>query len=222
MKISKILFISFFSLLGIILLSIPLIISSTIEEQKHTSSHYNKVERELPSFNHLIVANNSCFSISDSESGDNKLVYSFPEDSTIDEVNYQLQGDTLILPYQDTKEKQSIKVKCGNLKSITCKVPLSIEMKQDTLNLSGESGQIIIRSEGLKQLNIIGTGGSFRTPKPFIIKELNADLYNTRIKFYNVTINQLNAKLAYHSELIIEKANEIVISKDEHSKFKEN
>lgn len=222
MKTSKILFISFFSLLGLVLLSIPIIVSSTIKEQEHARSLFNKVEKELPVFNHLIVANNSCFSISNSESGENTLIYSFPKDSTIDEINFQLNGDTLTLPYQNTKDKQSIKIRCGKVKSITCKVSLSIKMAQDTLNISSESGQILMRSESIKQLNIKGTGGSIRTPKPFIIEELNADLYNTRLKFNNIKINQLNASMAYHSELIISRANEIIISKDSESKFQEN
>lgn len=221
MKTSKILFISFFSLIGIILISIPIIIRSTIKDQEQTKSSYNRIEKELPKFKHLIIANNSCFSISDSDTGENTLIYSFPKDSTIDEINYQLQGDTLILPYQDTKGKQSIKVRCEKIESITCKVPLSIEMKQDTLNISSESGQIIIRSKRIKQLNIKGTGGSFRSPKPIIIEELNANLYNTRLKFHNVKVDQLNAKMTYHSELAIKKANEIIISKDDKSKFTE-
>ncbi|MDA3852848.1 MAG: hypothetical protein PF444_01190 [Bacteroidales bacterium] len=222
MKVSKILFITFFSLIGIVLLIIPIIISNSIQETENKRSIYKSVEKELPHFNHLKVANNSCFQITDSKTDKNVLIYSFPEDSIIDEINFELAGDTLILPYQDTRAGQSIKVRCGKTISITCKVALSIEKAQDTLSINSESGEIIIRGKSYKQLNIKGTGGSFRTPKPFAVEHLNAKLDSTRLKFYNVKVNQLDAQLSHNSELTIEKAKEISISKDISSHFKEN
>ncbi len=219
MKTSKILFISFFGLIGIFLIALPIQVKKSISETAVLQSSFKKEHIALPTFNHLIVSNNSCLEIGDSER--NTLIYSFPEDSLIDEINYQLVGDTLILPYQDTRNKQSVKIKCGSLKSITCKVRLTINKSQDTLNIISETGPINIKGDSFEQINIRGTGGSIRTMNRVEINELNAKLDNTRIIFDHALVQNLNAELEYNAKISINKALNIVIKKDGSSRYEE-
>lgn len=221
MKTSKKLFISFLSLIGVLFIIVSTSTIKTIRTTDRNSSYYKKVETGLPSFNHIKVANKSCLEISESETGENCIVYSLPKDSIVDKIIFTLVDDTLILPFQNIRKKQAFKLKCGNIKSITCSVPLTIAKEQDTLSVYSKKGQIIIRSKHFDQLNLTGTGGAFRTIQSLIIDELNVDLHSTRLRFYNVDINKINAKAENNSEIVIQSAKEIHIKKDESCHLKE-
>lgn len=220
MKISKILFISFFALLGIFLIALPIHIKSNIGETAKKRSLYNNEVISLPEFNHLIVAHNSCFEISDGE--ENTIIYSFPEDSLIDIIEYRISGDTLILPQQKTRKFQSVKIRCGNLESITSQVSLSIEKSQDTLSICSKAGQTIIRGNNFKQLNIIGQGGKLRTASSIYIDELNVHLNKSKLDFYDTKVDRLNATMENNAKMTIKRANSININKDKTCQFKEN
>jgi len=220
MKTSKKIFLSFFALMLIILIALPIYIKKSISDAVIQKEEYNQEEISLPPFNHLIINNNTCTEIG--EADENTISYSFPKDSLIDVIEYQLSGDTLILPSQETRKKQRVKINCGKLKSITYQVSLSINKSQDTLTICSKAGQAIIRGDSFKQLNIEGQGGKVRTTKSLYIDELNVHLNNTKLDFYNVQINKLNATMKNKARLSIKKANSISISKDETCQFKES
>ncbi|WP_075590002.1 hypothetical protein [Labilibacter marinus] len=142
MKTSKIIFTSYFSLIGILL--IALMISSFINNDKEKISRLNLVTTsdELTAFNHIKIETNCNIVVSSDTTYHFEFTRNKKEGNL--KINYTYNSDTLIIGHIETEQFSNIKIYAKNITSIsTIKSKLSLtHFQQDSLQINAQRGRI--------------------------------------------------------------------------------
>lgn len=112
MKTSKIIFISFFGVIGLFLLSLLI----QVDPKKYENDHIKNETLVLPAFNHLVVEKGSNLTLIQDLADSIKLTYE--KGVIISKPVYSMKGDTLVVSPVESKDYCFIELRFRNLKSI--------------------------------------------------------------------------------------------------------
>lgn len=213
MKTSNIILISFFSVIGLFLLSL------TIQREPR------KIETEcksvsLPQFRHLVVNSNCNLSLlvglNDSLSWQNQ------KNTNPDQPSLSSRGDTLFLNWHVVKDAPIVV-------AIFCKELESVTVNESTLNLTQLNATRFQINGSQCKVNMLGylsvdsisinlKGGSNLQCSNTIIKSANIKLENSEA-WLNMPLNELIANISQNSNLYANQVLQANVIKDASSKY---
>jgi len=179
MKTSKVIFISYFTCIAIILLSLPIggyIFRKSIPERwKHET-----IENTLEPFKHIVVAGDCRIQVS--SSGQNKYSYQKRQGFTKLPLNFRVTNDTLYITSIQDGTAVSAKVEATRVQSIQA-VNSDIELlsfEQPTVAILGTKANIrFLEKVNIQSLRLSLSGQSEFIGWGSTIDELNIDIQNS-------------------------------------------
>jgi len=216
MKTSKIIFISFFSIIGLFLLSLM------IQKKDPTNDRNNMKEEKfaLPPFSHLIITKGSTVRLSSGMSDSIKLGYN--KEWKMEHPVYFVNKDTLTIEPYPEKKGYYTELICRDLKSITIlQARLDIDsFHVDSLKLEGTCCEVDINNlAAIKSLNIHLQSKSWLWCNSPTIDLINLNLEQSKSEFNVDQFVELKAELRDSSELSAGKVLHSNVKTDETSRY---
>jgi hypothetical protein len=219
MKTSKIIFITFFGIIGLFLLS--LLIQTNPE--KRGNKELREMNREavsLPKFSHLIVHGDFPFTLLKGNA--DSIKFGYARDLQLIQPIYFLKGDTLIVDPIPNNKGYYIEVLCSRLKSITLEgARLDIqEINFSALRIDGRKSEISLNNMVSIDSAIIQLRDSSRLwCNDSKIKLLQIIMQNSNAEFNIEVIEDMKAELRDSSELSVGKVLHSDVKTDETSRY---
>jgi uncharacterized protein YjhX (UPF0386 family) len=226
MKISKILFIAFFGLIGIVMLSF-LIPASEESLKKHGVYHgdinFVDVNVSVPEFNHLKVEKDCRLYVYTTKSDSNHFSIKVPADSVPIIPQYHLTGDTLVISSTRAYRYRNINLYCANADSYISSGNIWLETNQDTLKLRADGGRIELLKEQVGSVVKIEARNKSRiTCRNENLREVYADLDASQLYVYRSYPDTINVK-AYNGSRIQTKQPKVLhCERDRSSRYYES
>ncbi len=216
MKTSKIIFISFFSAVGLFLLSLLI----QVDPQKFENEKYQNETIALPSFNHLIVEKEYNLTLVQGLADSIKLTYE--KGVVIAKPIYTMRGDTLVISPEPNKDFCFYELSFKNLKSIkatSCKFELN-RISAAKLRLEGTSAEInfsdAVTLDSIEMKLLAGANFWSNNSK---VNVLTLNVSKSRAEFNIDVIKELKAELLDSSELSTWKVLRSNVQTDETSRY---
>lgn len=231
MKTSRIIFISFFSFIGLLLLSFLIVgfayNDAGIKHRKNRAEEFKKGEKTIKiekQFKHILILDKASITVKYGEEQSLKYYVFNTKDSLI-APKLDVKNDTLFL-----SAKSRIRItltlkdlnKLKSIDGINSTVFLSgIEMSTLTLNFKG--GKInLTDNTKIKNISItLSEKSGFDVHHNAVVDTLNLDIHNSKINFYNrnSNISLLKGTIDNNSNVRIPKAFHINLEVDKSSKL---
>jgi hypothetical protein len=219
MKTSKIIFIVFFSVIGLLLLS--LLIQNNPE--KRGNKEFREIHREvvaLPTFSHLIVHDGCNVRIINGISDSLKIGYK--KDLVLEHSIYTINGDTLIINQIPDNKGFYTDLTCTKLKSIqtTNSYIIIDQFSFAELNIDGTNSTIDINNNvSILFATIHLTNGSRLWYNNSTLGKVNITLVRSSTEFNIDKITELKAELRDSSELTVGRVLHNDVKTDETSRY---
>jgi len=220
MKTSKIIFISFFSMLGLFLMSLLI----DIPQDPKLFGH----EHALPSFSHLVIKGKPTVNVvlASQLAKNDSLSFYFTKDDCSSNGLYQTKGDTLLIDVENCDNLNHVILKCLKLPDITANnasLFLSGDTAmniRDTVSIVGTSSFVGINNmcSDLK-MNLSFNDKSILDCQSKNIATVNISLNSSNAFFYDLSIGNLTGVLSNGSILNVSSATHLNITSDNSSKF---
>lgn len=224
MKTSRILFISFFGLIGLVLLSllIPAPEKSQEEIEKEKNS-FREIVQETPVFKHLKVERRCFIEVFASDSLPNRIIINEPADSVPHEVAFYLSGDTLVVTSTEKHEGNYAKLYCDDLLSYTALGRIKISNCQHSVSVCAQKGgnvEVGTRFSGTR-LFVSATEKGKVYSKCDKITYVNAQLNNAELKVYKANLDSAQVVAQNGSNIRLQSPAWLQMQKDGSSKYYE-
>ncbi len=216
MKISRIIFISFFSVFTLFMLSL------TIQTEDREKNMFDEMKQEkiaLPAFSHLIIKDGCNVGLNYSPVDSLKIGYS--RDLKLERPIYSIKGDTLIIESFPDKKGFYTNLSCSSLKLISlthARLDIS-NFKCSKLKIDEVSSSIYINSSSTLDTLIMHCIDSHYRIDAKGLKSVQILLKKSRAEFYGGTIEEMKAELRDTSNLSTNKVLLSNIKADESSRY---
>lgn len=219
MKTSKIIFISFFGVVGLFLLS--LLIQTDPEKRGNKElREMKKEEVALPAISHLIV-NEGC-NVRITRGVSDSLKIGYKKDLVLEHSIYTVVGDTLIINKFPNDKGFYTDILCSKLTAIQI-TNSYINIDQNNfpeLNIEGANSTIDINNDVSIQLAIIHLrAGSKLWCNNSILEKIQLNLEKSSADFNIDDISEMKAELRDSSELTVQKVLHSDVKTDETSHY---
>jgi len=215
MKTSKIIFISFFGVIGLFLLSFLIQVPS-----EKRGLQFESETEALPPFSHLVVTKGAYLIVSYGSSDSIRLSHN--KGTIVTKPVYWTKGDTLIVDPIPNQEHFSLNLTCSGLKSITL-AESRVELSQITLRnlqLEGKNAEINFSNDVIIDslwLNLSSGSNFWCNSSKLNTVNLQADKSNVDFSIDQIT--ELKAELRDSSELSTWKVLRSDVLSDETSRY---
>lgn len=213
MKTSKIILIGFFSLIGLFLLSLLIQIKDEKPQQ-------NRVSIILPKYKHLVVRNSAFVDVVQANN-DSAFVY-FDKKAEPLLPNYTLNGDTLVLTWENKDFNWSRTITCSNLKSVTVENShLKInELAIDSFQIFAFGSEIRINNKSeIAHIRIQAEQKSFVKINGSIVKSVDAKVKYSWAELHIEQLGELRAELQDSSTISTNKVLHTDVISDPMSRY---
>lgn len=220
MKTSKIIFISFFSMLGLFLMSLMI----DIPQDPKLFGH----EHALPPFTHLVVKGKSTVNVvlASQLGKSDSLSFYFTKDDCLSKGLYQSKGDTLLIDVENCDNLNQVILKClklpvikANNASLFLSGDTTVHIR-DTVLIVGTSSYIEIMYLGSDlKMNALLNDKSTLNCYSKNIESVSISLNSSNAFFNNLSISSLTGVLVDDSHLDVSSATHLNITSDKSSKF---
>ncbi len=215
MKTSKIIFISFFGVIGLFLLSF--LIQVPLDKR---GFQFESETEALPQFSHLVVTKGAYLIVSYGSSDSIRL--SHKKGTIVTKPVYWTKGDTLIVDPIPNQEIFSLNLTCSGLKSISL-TESQIELSQITLGnlqLEGKNAEINFSNDvKIDSLWLNLSSGSNFWCNSSKLNAVNLQADKSNVDFSIDQITELKAELRDSSELSTWKVLRSDVLSDETSRY---
>ncbi len=216
MKTSKIIFISFFGVVGLFLLSLLI----QVDPKKFENENIQNETISLPSFNHLIVEKEYNLTLIQDLADSIKLTHE--KGVVIAQPIYTMRGDTLIIKHERNEDYRFFEIHFKNLKSIkatNCHFELN-RISAANLKLEGTSAEInfgdAVTLDSIEMKLLAGANFWSNNSK---MNVLMLNVSKSRAEFNIDVIKELKAELRDSSELSTWKVLRSDVQTDETSRY---
>jgi hypothetical protein len=218
MKTSKIIFISFFSIIGLFLLSF--LIQVKPNKQQRPISELESKTVSLSSFSHLVITDGVNLDI---EGGESDALIVYPTGKKLSAPNYRVSGDTLIVDSLQEKSFVFLKLIAHEIKTIK-QTNGSLVIRQfnaTKLSVTGSNCNFSLNNEVvIDSLDLNLSSGSYMDcQRSTSVKVVKAGFDNSKAYFYNDKLDQLDAILNNNSELTANRVLQSNVKTDETSRY---
>jgi len=224
MKTSRIIFISFFSFLGLILLSLMVMgfMYKDKDIRKFKEKDIKTVNITLDSFSHIVVSDNCRVNLSSNTSY--SVSYSLLK-GTVNKPVYNINNDTLFIKSTKTNFTSSINVKANNIISVSgvnCKITLD-KFKQEALSFDVKKTEIrFYKNVNIQNLDITLSESSWLNGwSSFKAQNLKLNTSNSKFQgSINGKLKSFDANITKNSEVRLLKALHYNLNVDSSSSVK--
>lgn len=216
MKISRIIFISFFTVVALFLLSLL----KQSDKQRDYKANLTEKKVDLPAFSHVEVSEGCNISIK--SAANNALnIIAYKKDHKFENTHFEMNGDTLILKAIPGDCNYFFEVSGNNLKSLNISNARVDLGKLDISKFYIESlhGEIYTRTDQLPDTIVYKGISSHCRLHAQQLKLLDINLHKSECTFFIEKIEALNANLKDTSELLTQKVLQANIQTDESSRY---
>jgi hypothetical protein len=219
MKTSKIIFITFFGIIGLFLLSLLI----QTDPEKRGNKELREMNREavsLPKFSHLIVQGDFPFTLLKGNA--DSIKFGYARDLQLIKPIYFMKGDTLIVDPIPNNKGYYIEVLCTQLKSITLEgARLDIqEINFSALKIEGSKSEISLNNMvSIDSATIQLKEGSRLWCNDSQFKFLQLNIQNSNVEINVDFIEDMKAELRDSSELSAGKVLHSDVKTDETSRY---
>lgn len=224
MKTSRILFISFFGLIGVVLLSLLIPAPEKSKtEMESAKDRFREIVKEIPVFKHLKVEPRCFVEVFASDSLPNRITISEPVDSVPHEVAFYLLGDTLVVTSTDKHEGNYAKLYCGDLLSYTALGRIKISNRQHSILVCAQKGgnvEVGTRFSGTR-LFVGATEKGKVYSRCDKITYVKAQLNNAELKVYKANLDSVQVVAQNGSNIRLQSPAWLQMQKDGSSKYYE-
>ncbi len=225
MKISKIIFISYFSVIGLSLLSL-LIVSFAFNDGKYSSWNKNNIEtktQDLEHFEHVFIGKGCKVLIQNTQKPE--LSYSHLKALKLIESVFKIKNDTLfVISTKGNFQHNAVTFSSSNILSITtenCYIILD-NMTQEALRIDASGTVIDIRDDTkIKKYELtLKQSSDFRCWNDFKGDELSIDMQNSKL-YINTEhkLSKIKGQISNHSEIHLPASKNYQLDVDENSKL---
>lgn len=215
MKISRIIFISFFTAVALFLLSFM----KQSDKQRDYNANFTEKNLDLPAFSHVKVSEGCNVSIKSGAS--NVLHIAYNKDQKLENPVFEMNEDTLIIKSVPGDFNYFIDVYGNNMKSLTItKARVDLD-KLDVSKFYIESlhGEVYTRTDQLPDTIVYEGISSHCRLHAQQLRLLDIKLQKSECHFFIEKIEALNANLKDTSELSTQKVLQATIQADESSRY---
>ena len=216
MKISRVIFISFFSVISLFMLSLTI---QTKNPSDHAYRELNHESYALPAFSHLVIKEGCNVRLDEGPS--DSLQVDYPRELKLEHPVYSVNGDTLIIEASPRGEAFFTSLSCNNLKSLRI---TSAELNVSGLNCSRlkidqiSSRIYIDSSSSLDTLTLHSIDSHYRTDLKRM-KSAQVLLEKSSAEFWSGTIEEMSAEIRDTSTLNLSKVLLSNVKSDESSSY---
>ncbi|TAJ11682.1 hypothetical protein DMA11_15945 [Marinilabiliaceae bacterium JC017] len=222
MKISRIIFISYFSVIGLCLLSLMVMgfVYNDKEFFGERGEAFETITEELEPFSHISVDDDCIVAVQTGET--NSLLYHYNKKDKAQPV-YEVRNDTLFVISTRNVLYGQVDLMVGKIKSISgrnCRISL-YDIHQDDLFLAGENARINLGHKvDFGSLNVLLKDSSELNYWHFNAKELRLNIQNnSRFRCHSdQKVELLEGKISNNSKATLPDAKRIQLDVDESSK----
>lgn len=217
MKTSRIIFISFFSVISLFLLSL------TIQTKNLSENVYKELKHEsyaLPAFSHLIIEEGCNVRVNEGPA--DSLQVDYPRELKLEHPVYSASGDTLIIKATPHGKAFFTSLSCNNLKSlrITSAELNASKLKCSSLKIDELNSRIYIESSSSVDTLILHSVDSRYRGDLKRMKSVQILLEKSSAEFWGGTIEEMSAEIRDTSTLNISKVLLSNVKSDESSNYK--
>ena len=217
MKISRIIFISFFSVVSLFMLSL------TIQTKNHSEDVFDEMKHEsyaLPAFSHLIIKEGCNVRLDEEGSGDS-LRIDYSRDLKLEHPVYSVNRDTLIIEASPGRGGFFASLSCNNLKSVSItRAELNVsKLKCSRLKIDEVSSRIYMNSSLSLDTLIMHSIDSYYRIDLKRMKSVQVLLEKSSAEFWGGTIEEISAEIRDTSSLSINKVLLSNVKSDESSNY---
>lgn len=216
MKTSRIIFISFFSVISLFMLSLTI---QTKNPSDHAYRELNHESYALPAFSHLVIKEGCNVRLNEGPS--DSLRVDYPRELTLEHPVYSVNGDTLIIEASPRGEAFFTSLSCNNLKSL--RIPsaeLNVSgLNSSKLNIDQMSSRIYIDSSSSLDTLIMHSIDSYYRTDLKRMKSVQVLLKKSTAEFWGGTIEEMSAEISDTSSLRINKVLLSNVKSDESSNY---
>lgn len=226
MKISKIIFISYFSVIVLFLLSL-MIMGFAFNDAKYSRRNKITIETktlELPHFQHVSIGENCRVSIQNAQ--ESKLSYLNQKNAAVIEPIFKIENDTLFLiSTKNNMQYNGVTLSSSYIQSITgknCNISIK-NMKQEFLYISTNGTIINIKNkvEIEKYELTLKQSSDFHCWNNFKGDELTIDLQNSKLRVRSQhKLSKIKGLATNHSYLELPAAKSYQLNVDENSQLR--
>lgn len=215
MKTSKIILISFFSLVGLFMLSLLIQV-----DMRHPEPYFNEAAIALPAFNHLVLINSGKVNVFQAGGDSAKMNYDLHTEAEM--PGFELKTDTLVLRWPSKQNTWDRSIHCSALKTVRVEnSQLNIkEFNGDSLRVYAHSGDVYVNNiANNAYVSLDLTAKSFVKINGVQVGRVDANFSFSKAKLHIEQLGELNAVLADSSHLYSRKVLHSNVRADNSSRF---
>lgn len=217
MKTSSIIFISFFSVISLFMLSL------TIQTKNPSEDVYRELNHEsypVPAFSHLIVKEGCNVRLDEGPS--DSLQVNYPREMKVEHPVYSVSGDTLIIEAPPRGKAFFTSLSCNNLKSLRiANAELNAsKLKCSNLKIDELNSRIYIESSSSVDTLILHSVNSHYRGDLKRMKSVQILLEKSSAEFWGGTIEEMSAEIRDTSTLNTGKVLLSNVKSDESSSYR--
>ena len=220
MKISKILFISFFTLLAAVLLLFTIPADEESVKESDENSEWVNREVDVPAFNHLVVENGCNVKLKNGKRESSYFSFNEHVDSVPSVPGFEMHGDTLVVTSTRRHSANTMTLFATPSESYVVRGTLDLQLNQATVVAHVDNGQLIVKNDVNTELQVFANNGRIEHYGKSVVK-VNAHLVNSKLRIHKSYIEEAIIKAESNSEIMLKRPAHLEMERDRSCKYYE-